>query len=161
MSKNKWRGSYGMQFFLTLALSLIMGGSELVCWPVDDIKSLINEVLAILNNPALQAPDKRPRKVDLVEQAAARHFNYREMAKLAPGGNLGFPEPGPARRVRKEFQRPLKGLLCLPPGRIHQGRSDLSAGNPETRSRRAALIILRPNARSRQLSDAHATPRAG
>ena len=133
MSKNEWRGSYGLRvLLLTLALSLIMGGSAaLAAGPADDIKSLINEVLAILNNPALQAPDQRTRKVDLVEKAAARHFNYREMAKRCLGETWDTLKPGPAKRVREEFQRPLEGLLCLPPGRIHQGRGDLPAGNPQ------------------------------
>ena len=109
MSKNEWRSSYGVRFFLlTLALSLMMGGgTALAAGPADDVKNLINEVLAILNNPALQAPGQRARKVDLVEQAAARHFNYREMAKHSLGPTWNTLNQG----QQDEFVENFSGLL--------------------------------------------------
>jgi phospholipid transport system substrate-binding protein len=103
------RRNYGWRvFLLTLALSLIMGGTTaLATGPADDVKSLINEVLAILNNPALQAPGQRARKVDLVEQAAARHFNYREMAKRCLGETWVSLNQG----QQDEFVKNFSGLL--------------------------------------------------
>ena len=76
MFRNALRGSAGWRFvILTVAVTLLMGGTgALAAGPTDDVRNLINEVLAILNNPALQAPDHRAKKVDLVEKAAARHF---------------------------------------------------------------------------------------
>jgi len=109
MAKNEARRSYGLRgFLLTLAVSLIMGGSAaLAAGPADAVKSLINEVQAILDNPALQAPDQRARKVDLVEQAAARHFNYREMAKQC----LRETWDGLNQGQQNEFVKNFSGLL--------------------------------------------------
>jgi len=109
MSKNEPRGIHGWRvFLLTLALSLIMGGSAvLAAGPGDGVKGLINEVLAILDNPALQAPDHRAKKVDLVEKAAARHFNYREMAKRCLGETWNTLNQG----QQDEFVKNFSGLL--------------------------------------------------
>jgi phospholipid transport system substrate-binding protein len=109
MSKNAWRESSGWRvLLLTLTFSLIMGGSAaLAAGPADDIKGLINEVLAILDNPALQAPEQRARKVDLVEQAASRYFNYREMAKRCLGETWDTLSQG----QQNEFVKNFSGLL--------------------------------------------------
>jgi phospholipid transport system substrate-binding protein len=109
MSKKEWRGSSALWvFLLTLALSLIMVGSAaLAPGPADDIKSLINEVQAILDNPALKAPDQRNRKVDLVEKAATRHFDYREMAQRSLGETWNSLNQG----QQNEFVKNFSGLL--------------------------------------------------
>jgi phospholipid transport system substrate-binding protein len=109
MPQNEMRGSYGWRIFLlTLVVSLIMGASgALAAGPADEIKSLITEVQAILNNPALKAPDQRNKKVDLVEKAAARHFNYREMAKRCLGETWGTLSQG----QQNEFVKNFSGLL--------------------------------------------------
>jgi phospholipid transport system substrate-binding protein len=109
MPQNETRGSYGWRIFLlTLVVSLIMGASGvLAAGPADDIKSLITEVQGILNNPALKAPDQRNKKVDLVEKAAARHFNYREMAKRCLGETWGTLSQG----QQNEFVKNFSGLL--------------------------------------------------
>jgi phospholipid transport system substrate-binding protein len=86
----------------------MMGGpGALAAGPGDDVKSLINEVLAILNNPALQDPSQRLRKVDLVEKAAARHFSYREMAKRS----LGETWDSLSQTQQDEFVKNFSGLL--------------------------------------------------
>jgi phospholipid transport system substrate-binding protein len=109
MSSRDVRGSYGLRvFFLTLAMTFIMAGTGAqAAGPGDEVKGLINEVLAILNNPALQAPNHRPQKVDLVEKAAARHFNYREMAKRCLGETWNTLNQG----QQDEFVKNFSGLL--------------------------------------------------
>jgi phospholipid transport system substrate-binding protein len=95
-------------FLLTLAALFILTGSGArAAGPADDVKSLINEVLAILNNPSLKDPSCRNRKVDLVEKAAARHFDYREMAKRSLGENWDDLNRG----QQDEFVRNFSGLL--------------------------------------------------
>jgi len=67
---------------LALALSLAPGVSGAQAGqPTEDIKHLLDEVLAILHNPALKTPAQKQHRQDLIEQAAARRFDYREMAK--------------------------------------------------------------------------------
>jgi phospholipid transport system substrate-binding protein len=108
MSKNEWRKSSGVRvFLLTLVFSLMVGSAALAAGPAEGVKSLINEVLAILNNPALQAPDQHARKVDLVEKAAVRHFDYREMAKRCLGDTWGTLNKG----QQDEFVKNFSGLL--------------------------------------------------
>ena len=109
MTSHEVRGSYGVRvFFLTLAMTLIMAGTGAqAAGPADEVKSLINEVLAILHNPALQAPSQRPRKVDLVEQVAARRFDYREMAKRCLGETWNSLNQG----QQDEFVKNFSGLL--------------------------------------------------
>ena len=147
MSKNKGLGSYGRRVFLPiLVLSLIMGGSAaLAAGPADDVKSLINEVLAILNNPALQAPDQRARKVDLVEQAAARHFNYREMAKRSLGETWDSLKQGQQNEFVKNFSGLLKASFAC---RLDEFTKAGVTYQPEILKPDHAevpIIILRPN----------------
>jgi phospholipid transport system substrate-binding protein len=73
-------------FALTLMVTLVMGGTGVMAGsPTDNLKSLIAEVLTILNNPAYRAQAQRYKAVDLVEKVADRYFDFREMAK----GSLG------------------------------------------------------------------------
>jgi phospholipid transport system substrate-binding protein len=109
MSRHGRRDRYGVRIFLlTLAATLVMGtAGALAAGPGDDIKGLINEVLGILHNPALQGDNHRAQKVDLVEKAAARHFNYREMAKRC----LGETWETLNRSQQDEFVKNFSGLL--------------------------------------------------
>ncbi len=109
MIKNKMQGSGWIRVSsLSLALWIGMTGSgALAAGPAEDVRSLINEVLSILNNPVLQGEAHRPQKVDLVEKAAARHFDYREMARRC------LPEAWDSlnRDQQDEFVKNFSGLL--------------------------------------------------
>jgi phospholipid transport system substrate-binding protein len=109
MTGNQLRGSIAMRVgLLTLAaLFILTGSAALAAGPADDVKNLITEVLGILNDPAIQAEAQHSKKVDLVEQAAARHFDYREMAKRSLGKNWD----GLNRGQQDEFVKNFSGLL--------------------------------------------------
>ncbi len=66
---------------LGLAVALLSSAPGIAANPGEEVKSLINEVLGILNNPALQGDSHRAQRVAQVEKATARRFDYREMAK--------------------------------------------------------------------------------
>ena len=147
MSRNEGWGCYGLRvFLLTLAVTLMMGGpGPLAAGPADDVKNLINEVLAILNNPALQAPDQRPRKVDLVEKAAARHFNYREMAKRCLGETWDTLNQGQQNEFVKNFSGLLKASFAC---RLDEFTKAGVTYQPEILKSDQAevpIVILRPN----------------
>lgn len=73
-------------FALTLTVTLVMAGTGVMAGsPTDNLKSLIGEVLAILNNPAYRGPAQRRNVVDLVEKVADHYFDFREMAKSSLG----------------------------------------------------------------------------
>jgi phospholipid transport system substrate-binding protein len=109
MTWNTVRGSIGRRVgLLALAALVILTGSAASApGPADDVKNLLNEVLAILNNPTLQAEAQHDRKVDLVERVAASHFDYREMAKRS----LGEKWDGLNRGQQDEFVKNFSGLL--------------------------------------------------
>jgi phospholipid transport system substrate-binding protein len=147
MSRNEVRGSYGLRvFLLTLAVTLMMGGpGGLAAGPGDDVRNLINEVLGILNNPALQDPSCRDRKVDLVEKAAARHFNYREMAKRCLGETWDTLNRGQQDEFVKNFSGLLKASFAC---RLDEFTKAGVTYQPEILKPDHAevpIVILRPN----------------
>jgi phospholipid transport system substrate-binding protein len=147
MATSAERRNYGWRvFFLTLALSLIMGGTTaLATGPADDVKSLINEVLAIINNPDLQAPNQRARKVDLVEQAAARHFNYREMAKRCLGETWVSLNQGQQDEFVKNFSGLLKASFACRLDELTRARVTYQPEILKPDQAEVPIIILRPN----------------
>jgi phospholipid transport system substrate-binding protein len=147
MPSHVLRGSYGLRvFFLTLAVILMMPGTQAqAAGPGDEVKSLINEVLAILHNPALQAPNQRPRKVDLVEQVAARRFDYREMAKRCLGETWDSLNQGQQDEFVKNFSGLLKASFAC---RLDEFTKAGVAYQPEILKADHAevpITILRPN----------------
>ncbi len=49
--------------------------------PTDAMKGTVNDVIRILSNPALKAPDQRQSILRQVKQVVDRRFDYEEMAK--------------------------------------------------------------------------------
>jgi phospholipid transport system substrate-binding protein len=147
MLKNEGRESYGLRvFLLTLALSLIMVGSAaLAAGPTDEVKSLITEVQAILENPALQAPDQRARKVDLVEKAAARHFNYREMAQRCLPETWHSLNRGQQNEFVKNFSGLLKASFACRLDEFTKARVTYQPEILKPDHAEVPIIILRPN----------------
>jgi phospholipid transport system substrate-binding protein len=73
-------------FALTLVVTLVMGGTRVMAVnPTENLKTLIGEVLTILNNPAYRGPAQRCKAVDLVEKVADRYFDFEEMGKNSLG----------------------------------------------------------------------------
>ena len=147
MSRNEVRRGAGLRVFvLVAAVTLLLGGAgALAAGPADDVKNLINEVLAILNNPALQAPSHLAQKVDLVEQAAARHFNYREMAKRSLGETWDSLNQGQQNEFVKNFSGLLKASFAC---RLDEFTKAGVTYKPEILKSDQAevpIVILRPN----------------
>ncbi|MGO8761201.1 MAG: phospholipid-binding protein MlaC [Desulfobaccales bacterium] len=147
MSRHGMQGIHGLRvLFLTLAVTLFMGGAGvLAAGPGDDVKSLINEVLAILNNPALQGTDHRARKVDLVEQAAARHFNYREMAKRCLGETWDTLNQGQQDEFVKNFSGLLKASFACRLDEFTKAGVDYQPEILQADRAEVPIVILRPN----------------
>jgi phospholipid transport system substrate-binding protein len=126
-------------------LSFILGGSAaLAAGPTDDIKSLITEVQAILDKPA-QTPDQRARKVDLVEQAAARHFNYREMARRCLGETWDSLNRGQQNEFVKNFSGLLKASFACRLDEFTKARVTYQPEILKPNHAEVPIIILRPN----------------
>lgn len=147
MSRQGRRDSYGVRvFLLTLAATLVMGAAgALAAGPGDDIKSLINEVLGILNNPALQGTNHRARKVDLVEKAAARHFNYREMAKRSLGETWETLNRGQQDEFVKNFSGLLKASFACRLDEFTKAGVNYQPEILKPDHAEVPIVILRPN----------------
>jgi phospholipid transport system substrate-binding protein len=131
---------------LSLAFSLCLPVSG--AWaggPGEDVKSLINEVLTILNNPSLQGPSQRDRRVRLVEQAAARHFDYREMAKCCLGENWDGLNPRQQDEFVHLFTQLLKASYACRLDEITKARFTYQPEVVKGDLAEVPAVILRPN----------------
>jgi phospholipid transport system substrate-binding protein len=147
MSTKEARGSVSWRgLVLSLVLTLLMGVTgALAAGPTEDVKNLINEVLAILNNPALQGPDHRAQKVDLVEKAAARHFNYREMAKQSLGETWKTLNQGQQDEFVKNFSGLLKASFACRLDEFTKAGVDYKPEILKADHAEVPIVILRPN----------------
>jgi phospholipid transport system substrate-binding protein len=147
MSKNEVQGSFRLRaFLLTLALCLMMGApGALAAGPGDDVKNLINEVLAILHNPALQGDNQRARKVDLVEKVAARHFSYREMAQRSLGETWKTLNQGQQDEFVKNFSGLLKASFACRLNELTKAGVTYQPEILKPDHAEVPIIILRPN----------------
>lgn len=96
----------GIALGLTLNLALAVSGA----WagsPTDAVKSVIDEVIRILQDPSLKAPAMKKQRRDRVKQVVDRRFDYEEMAKRS----LGAPWRTLAAGQRQEFVRLFGELL--------------------------------------------------
>ena len=102
-------------------------------------------MLGIFNNPALQTEAHHSQKVDLVEQAAARHIDYRELAKRSLGKNWD----GLSRGQQDEFVKNFTGLLKASfARRLDEFTKATVTYQPEILKSDYAevpIVILRPN----------------
>ena len=76
LSKSKRVLIHGFVLALAVNLTMWLPGARAASNPTDDIKSLIQEVQTIL-----QTKSEKSQRRELVEKAAARHLDFREMAK--------------------------------------------------------------------------------
>ena len=75
LSKSKRLLIHGLILALTVQLTLLVSGAK-AGGPMDDVKGLIQEVQTILQTKA-----EKSQRIELVQKAAARHLDFREMAK--------------------------------------------------------------------------------
>jgi phospholipid transport system substrate-binding protein len=95
-----------MVFLLTFNLALAVSGARAE-GPTDAVKSVVDEVLRILQDPALKAPALKRQRRDRVKQVVDRRFDYQEMAKRSLGASWRSLAAG----QRQEFVRLFGELL--------------------------------------------------
>ncbi len=84
--------------FLTLNLALAVSAARAES-PMDAVKSVVDKVISILQDPALKAPGMKKQRRDLIKQTVDRRFDYEEMAKRS----LGAPWRTLSAGQRQEF----------------------------------------------------------
>jgi phospholipid transport system substrate-binding protein len=80
-------------FFLALATAAVAGE------PTDQLRTHVDEVLRVLENPALRAPDKAEERREVIRKVANQIFDFEETAKRALGPHWAARTPA----ERKEF----------------------------------------------------------
>jgi phospholipid transport system substrate-binding protein len=81
-NQQRWTALLGA-CLLALAFILAGGASGVPAGqPTADVKKLLEEVMNVLHDPALKAPAQKTHRRELIENLAASHFDYREMAKI-------------------------------------------------------------------------------
>jgi phospholipid transport system substrate-binding protein len=93
-------------FLLTFNLALAVTGARAES-PTEAVKSVVDEVIRILQDPALKAPALKQQRRDRVKQVVDRRFDYNEMAKRS----LGAPWRSLNASQRQEFVRLFGELL--------------------------------------------------
>jgi phospholipid transport system substrate-binding protein len=90
----QWRKFWPV-LVLAMGLSFYCAAPALAAGPQETIKNLVDQALAIIQNPALQGTAHKDQRVVQVEKLASGHFDYREMAKRCLGetwGTLSGPQ---------------------------------------------------------------------
>ena len=101
LSKPKRVLLHGLILALAFHLTMWVPGAQ-AAGPMDDVKGLIQEVQTIL-----QTKSEKSQRIELVEKAAARHLDFREMAKRS----LQSTWTGLNRSQQDDFVRIFSGLL--------------------------------------------------
>ena len=91
---------------LILNLALAVSGARAES-PTEAVKSVVDEVIRILQDPALKAPALKKQRRDRVKQVVDRRFDYEEMAKRSLGASWRSLNAG----QRQEFVRLFGELL--------------------------------------------------
>jgi phospholipid transport system substrate-binding protein len=93
---------------LALCLMLIFNPFEArAASPTETIRSMADEVVNILSDPAYQDPARKPQLRQRVRQAVDRRFDYEEMARRSLGSTWGRLNA----TQRREFTRLFSQLL--------------------------------------------------
>jgi phospholipid transport system substrate-binding protein len=91
---------------LTLSLALAVSGAQAES-PTEAVKSVVDEAIRILQDPALKAPALKQQRRDRIKQVVDRRFDYAEMARRS----LGAPWRSLNSGQRQEFVRLFGELL--------------------------------------------------
>ncbi|PIU32308.1 MAG: toluene tolerance protein [Syntrophobacteraceae bacterium CG07_land_8_20_14_0_80_61_8] len=79
-----------MKRTITTGLLLALVGLAALAWaagPLATVQARVREVLAVLNDPALQGEDAKPARRDRLRQIAGRMFDFDALARFTLGNN--------------------------------------------------------------------------
>lgn len=130
---------HGFILALVFHLTMWVPGAQ-AAGPMDDIKGLIQEVQTIL-----QTKSEKSQRIELVEKAAARHLDFREMAKLS----LQSTWTTLKRSQQDEFVRVFSGLLTASYANhldeFAKTKVDFQGETTKAQTSEVRILVLRPN----------------
>jgi len=130
---------------LAMGLSLYGAAPALAAGAQETVKSLVDEAMAIIQNPALQGTAHKDQRVVQVEKLASAHFDYREMAKRCLGDTWGSLSGAQQTEFTNTFTTLLKASFAC---RIDELAKAKVAYQPEMVKAdytEVPITILRPN----------------
>jgi phospholipid transport system substrate-binding protein len=103
---------YGMRSWVRIMGISLLGWAvgSAAAWagaPTDQLRTSINEVIEVLENPELKRPEKREERRKILENIIGRRFSYEEMAKRTLGSEWAKRTP----HERKDFVSSFQTLL--------------------------------------------------
>jgi phospholipid transport system substrate-binding protein len=131
---------------LTLALLLAPGApAALAGQPTEDVKKLMEEVLSILHNPALQAAAQKRHRLELIENLAASRFDYREMARISLEPTWDTLAKAQQEEFVHLFTELLKASYAGKIDEIANARVEYQPEKLNGNKAEVSAVILRPN----------------
>jgi phospholipid transport system substrate-binding protein len=91
----------------SVVLAVAFAASAWAGEPTDQLRTHVDEVLKVLENPALRTPDKADERRDVIRKVANQIFDFEETAKRALGPHWQARTPA----ERKEFVALFTDLL--------------------------------------------------
>src|SRR6266498_1633232 len=104
------RHAMNVLYIAVLTVMLAWGSAAGTAWagpPTDALKKTVDEVLRVLEDPALKKPEKKKERRTKLEELVGRRFNYAEMAKRTLGKEWAKRSP----EEQKEFVSSFQTLL--------------------------------------------------
>lgn len=92
---------------LSCATLCLLATPALTAAPKEVVKGILDEVMAIQSNPALEGPARQADRAQAIRQIIQRSFDFPSMAQSALGDAYGRLNPG----ARQEFARVFSALF--------------------------------------------------
>ncbi len=140
-SAGKPDGWWGRGLLLALAVSLLICAPPARAEsPLEDVKSLIEEVQTILkNNP------QKVQRADLVEKAAAKHVDFREMARRSLESTWARLNRDQQDEFIKVFSALLKAHYANHLDDFAKTKVDFRGETNKSDTSEVHVVVLRPN----------------
>jgi phospholipid transport system substrate-binding protein len=130
-----------------LALSLTLASGAQAGGPTAEVKTLIDEVLGILQHHPSQSPAQKHQRLQLIEKTAARRIDYREMAKRCLGPTWNTLSRAQQQEFVHLFSELLKSSYAGRLDEFAQARVDYQSEENSPDSAEVRILILRQNDR--------------
>lgn len=142
MKSDKKSGSlWGWGLILALAVNLLIWAPLARAeGPLEDVKGLLEEVQTILKNHPQKA-----KRLDLVEKAAARHLDFREMAKRSLESTWTNLKQSQQDEFVRIFSELLKAHYANHLDDFAKTRVDYQGETNKADAGEVRILVLRPN----------------
>ena len=142
--RSSW-SKYLSPWALVAAGTILLAAPALAATPGESIKNLVEEVLAIIHDPALQTPAQKEQRVARVEKAADRLFDYREMARRCLGDTWDRLSQAQQQEFAAVFTALLKTSFACRLDELAKAQVSYQPEIVKADYTEVAITILRPN----------------